>query len=78
MDWTMAAAIVGIPTTLAALVRGGMFFYALRGTRPKDRPAIIRALGTMHKDARAELPAVRRRMMTTPASGVPDSTGEPR
>ncbi|MFD4354284.1 hypothetical protein ACFWPX_17145 [Nocardia sp. NPDC058518] len=78
MDWTIAVAMVGVPTTLAALVRGSMFFYALRGTHPQDRPAIIRALGRMHKDARVELPAVGRRMMTTPASGVPDSIGDPR
>lgn len=57
MDWSVAAYAVGLPTTVAALVRGGMFFYALKGTDPKDRPAIIRALGRMHKDARPEIPS---------------------
>lgn len=74
MDW---AVIVGVSTTLAALVRGGMFFYALRGTRPKDRPAIIRALGAMHKDARPELPAIRGRVLKTPVSRAADVAGEP-
>ncbi|GAA5081600.1 hypothetical protein GCM10023319_23390 [Nocardia iowensis] len=66
MDWATVALGVGIPTTVAALVRGCIFFYALRGTDPKDRPAIIRALGRMHKDARPELPPIRRRDVDKP------------
>lgn len=77
IDWASVAAMVGVPATFAAVVRGGMFFYALRGTRPKDRPAIIRALGTMHEDARPELPAVRRRGMQTHAAGAANAAAEP-
>lgn len=60
MHWVTVFCALGIPTTAVAFVRGGMFFYALRGTDPKERPAIIRALGRMHQDARSELLPLRR------------------
>ncbi|CAM4097649.1 hypothetical protein NONI108955_08810 [Nocardia ninae] len=61
MDWATVALGVGMPVTVAAVTRCCMFFYALHGTDPKDRPAIIRALGRMHQDARSELRPIRRR-----------------
>jgi hypothetical protein len=69
MDWVSAS--FGIPAATVGLVavvgRVIIAVYALRGTEPKDRPAIIRALGRMYKDARPELPRRRQPDNESPA-----------
>jgi hypothetical protein len=70
MDWVSAsfgvpAAVVGFTVIVSRVI---VFVYALRGSAPKDRPAIIRALGRMHKDSRPELPRIRQRNNEPPAA----------
>lgn len=64
MEWV--AVIAGASTAVAALSRVVIFIYALRGTKPEDRPSIIQALGRMFRETRP-LPPLRDKSAEPPA-----------